>query len=209
MRSIVIAPVGDDNSAIFHGIREFSTEKVVLFSTPRYEDKAQKLQNDLKKFKIPSSVINLEGNLWESMFKSIADIKSSGKDIMINVGSADPAMKCISISAAFVNGLKAFDVHKNKISLLPVMKFSYYRMIPEKKMRILKLLHSEADCCASLEEISKRLKISLPLVSYHINGNIKSEGLKQMGLVDTESKKGRISIKLSTLGRLIIKGYVN
>lgn len=51
--------------------------------------------------------------------------------------------------------------------------------------------------------------MSLPLISYHINGNLKSEGLKDMGLVETAEKKGRIEIKLSTLGVLLLRGYVS
>ena len=63
-------------------------------------------------------------------------------------------------------------------------------------------------CCASLEELSKKTKMSLPLISYHINGNLKSEGLKDMGLVETTESKGRIAVQLSTMGRLLLKGYV-
>ncbi|MBS3103281.1 winged helix-turn-helix transcriptional regulator, partial [Candidatus Woesearchaeota archaeon] len=110
-------------------------------------------------------------------------------------------------SAAFVNGLKAISVNGNDVMLLPVLKFSYYNMIAGKKMEILKLL-SKPGCCASLEELSKKTKMSLPLISYHINGNLKSEGLKGMGLIETMENKGKIAIKLSTLGSMLIKGYI-
>jgi DNA-binding transcriptional ArsR family regulator len=75
-------------------------------------------------------------------------------------------------------------------------------------MEILKTL-SKPKCCISLEELSNKTKMSLPLISYHINGNLKSEGLKDMGLVDTNEKKGRIEINLSTLGRMLLRGYVS
>ncbi len=68
---------------------------------------------------------------------------------------------------------------------------------------------SKPDCCISLEELSKKTKMSLPLISYHINGNLKSEGLKEMGLVETNEKKGKIELKLSTLGRMLINGHVS
>ena len=68
---------------------------------------------------------------------------------------------------------------------------------------------SQPDCCVSLNELSKKTKMSLPLISYHINGNLKSEGLKEMGLVDVNEKKGKIEIKLSTLGRMLMNGYLN
>jgi len=81
-------------------------------------------------------------------------------------------------------------------------------MLTNKKMEILKLL-KKPDCCNSLEELSKKTKMSLPLISYHINGNLKSEGLKDLGLVDTNENKGKIAVSLSTLGRLLIKGYIS
>ena len=57
-------------------------------------------------------------------------------------------------------------------------------------------------------ELSKKMNMSLPLVSYHINGNLKTDGLKKMGLVDIKEKRGRMNVTLSTLGKLIVKGYV-
>jgi hypothetical protein len=50
--------------------------------------------------------------------------------------------------------------------------------------------------------------MSLSLVSYHINGNLKSDGLKQLGLVDTLEKNGRVQVQLTTMGNLLLKGYV-
>jgi DNA-binding transcriptional ArsR family regulator len=89
------------------------------------------------------------------------------------------------------------------------MKFSYYRMIPEKKMKILKFLESQKEYISSLDTLSKELKMSLPLVSYYVNGNPKTEGLKQMGLVDTKIRKGRVTVSLNTMSRLLLQGYVD
>jgi hypothetical protein len=51
--------------------------------------------------------------------------------------------------------------------------------------------------------------MSLPLVSYHVNGTLKSEGLKQLGLVETTEQKGRVEVHLSTLGKLLVRGYID
>ena len=50
--------------------------------------------------------------------------------------------------------------------------------------------------------------MSLPLVSYHIHGNRKSEGLKELGLVETKEVKGRVEVTITMLGRLLLKGYI-
>ena len=130
------------------------------------------------------------------MFQKIAEIKAieKGKDIIINTATGDKVSTCAATSAAFVNGLKAMSVTDGMPMMLPVLKFSYYNMLTDKKMAILKLL-KKPDCCSSLEELSKKTKMSLPLISYHINGNLKSEGLKEMGLVETEEKKGKMKKK--------------
>ena len=41
-----------------------------------------------------------------------------------------------------------------------------------------------------------------------LNGNLKSEGLKMLGLVKTSDKKGKTTIKLTTLGKLLLEGYI-
>lgn len=209
-KSIIVAPVGDNMDALFIGLREFPTEKVILITpTNRIKD-AEIAMRDLDRFKIPSKLVEIKGNVWEEMFRKIAEIREIEKDknILVNTATGDRLTTCAATSAAFVNGLKAFSVDNGMTMLLPVLKFSYYKMLTEKKMGILKML-SKPDCCISLEELSKKTKMSLPLISYHINGNLKSEGLKEMGLVETNEKKGRIEIKVSTLGKMLIKGYVS
>jgi hypothetical protein len=51
--------------------------------------------------------------------------------------------------------------------------------------------------------------MSLPLVSYHVNGNAKAEGLLTMGLVETHlGPRGRTQVMLTELGRLIAEGAI-
>jgi hypothetical protein len=213
MKYIVIAPMGDHMESLFVGIKEFPTEKIVLVSPESRRQEAEAIKKDMDKFKIPTHIMYIDGQteieIWESTFKAIAEIRSTEKDkeILVNVATGDRVTRCAATSAAFVNGFKAFATSGQEAMMLPVMKFSYYKLIPDKKMDILKII-SEKDCCASLDELSKKTGMSLPLISYHINGNLKSEGLKTMGLVDTKEEKGRVSVDLSPMGRMIVKGYI-
>lgn len=210
MKFITVAPVGDNMGALYVGIKEFPTESVVLIAHDQYQDEAEKAEKELKKFRVPVKIVKIDGDIWEETFKAISEIrKTSDSNILVNVATGDRNLQCAATSAAFVNGLKAFSVGKKDVMMLPVMKFSYYRLIPEKKWKILSLLYQDRNCCASFEEISKRLSMSLPLVSYHINGNVKSEGLKQMGLVDIMEKRGRFQVNLAPLGKLLIEGHVD
>jgi DNA-binding transcriptional ArsR family regulator len=209
-KKIVVAPVGDNMDALYIGIKEFPTERVILLTPENKIEDAKQAQQELKKFGIPVQITEIKGNIWEDMFQKIAEIKSleKGKDVIINTATGDRMSTCAATSAAFVNGLKAMAIDSGMAMMLPVLKFSYYSILTDKKMEILKLL-KQPGCCRSLEELGKKTKMSLPLISYHINGNLKSEGLKSLGLVETMEDKGRIAVKLSTMGKLLVKGYVS
>ncbi len=212
MKNIVIAPVGKHMDALYVGIREFPTERIILITPEKKMDEANDAKKELEKFRIPVQIREIKGNVWEETFKAVAEIKKIEKDanILINVSTGDRDSRCAATSAAFVNGIRAFGVSEenNEAMLLPILKFSYYNVITDKKMMILKTIINEKDCCASLEELSRMTGMSLPLISYHINGTLKSEGLKQLGLVETEEKKGKVKVMLTMQGRLLVKGYI-
>lgn len=210
MKYTMIAPLGGNPDALYASIKEFSIEKIIAIATKDKSSQVEKIKKDFSKFKIDIDTVEIEGNLWEETFKTISTFASTSKEnIIVNVAAADRNMMCAATSAAFVNGLKAMDVMEDKVMMFPILKFSYYKLLSDKKMSIIKTLSKELDCCSSLEDLSKRVKMSLPLLVYHINGNMKSDGLKMMGLVETEEKRGRIKVRLTELGRLLEKGYVS
>ncbi|MFH2027590.1 MAG: winged helix-turn-helix domain-containing protein [Nanoarchaeota archaeon] len=211
MTHTVIAAVGDNMESLFVGVREFPTKKIILLADESHLKKAEETKKELEKFKIPVDIKKVKGEPWETTFEAVKDIKEAEgeQNLIINAATGVAgAHKCALCSAAFVNGLKAFTVHGNEINIMPILKFSYYKILTDKKMDILKFLYNNKECCASLDELSKKLKMSLPLISYHINGNLKSEGLKEMGLVMADEWKGRVKISLTLLGKLLVKGYV-
>lgn len=210
MRHTMIAPIGDNPNALYISIKEFPIDRLIAIATKDKLNQVEKIKKDFSKFRIDVDTVTINGNLWEETFKTISNIASTSKDnLIVNIAAADRDMMCAATSAAFVNGLKAIDVIDDNVMMLPILKFSYYKLLSDKKMSIIKTLSKEIDCCSSLEELSKKVKMSLPLLVYHINGNMKSEGLKAMGLIGTEEKRGRIKVRLTELGRLLEKGYVS
>lgn len=205
MKTIIIAPLGGRTETIFIGIREFPTEKVILIPEIGKLKEVDKIKADLEKFKIPVEIEELKDSKLESMFEVINYIrkKEKGKQLAINLGPASKIMSCGATAAAFVNGIKAFDVLDDEILLLPVLKFSYYDMLSDKKMRILNLLNKEA--LESLELLSKKVGLGPSLINYHIYGNDKNPGLKELGLVDISRENGKVKISLTTMGKLLLK----
>ncbi len=208
-KKIILAPVGDNMDALYVGLRDFPASKIILLTPKGMMDEAKKAEEELKKFGITVKILEIEGNTWEGIFEKVSKIAASEKDeIIVNTSSGDRNSQCAMTSAAFVNGLKAFSVMDEESMLLPILKFSYYKTLTDKKLDILKVLYEDKTCCRSLEELSKRVKMSPPLISYHINGTLKSEGLKTLGLVDVTEKNGKMSLSISMLGRLLMKGYI-
>lgn len=206
MKNIVIAPVGENLDSLFVGIREFPTEKVILISTPESDGNTQRMREDLEKFKIPVDVHEIGSGSWRDIFGSISNIKKSNKDksLLINVSTGDNHIQSALTSAAFVNGIKAFSVMDNDAFVLPVLDFNYYDLLTEKKMGIMGIISEKEQ--VSIEELSQRTGMSLPLISYHINGSQKASGLKEMGLVEAADKKGKSELKLTNLGRILVEG---
>jgi len=91
--------------------------------------------------------------------------------------------------------------------LLPILKLSYYKELSENKLRILKML--DAEKYQSLKNLSEKLKMSISLLSYHIHGNDKYKGLKEFRLVDIKEETKQLFVKLSQMGKLLLKGYIS
>ncbi len=211
MKYNIVAPLGQNLESVFSAIREFPTERIYLISTGKHREKVDELKAVADRLRISVQVVDIKGSLLEGMFKTFAQIKLAVNEdsLLVNVTSGDNLENCAALSAAYVNGLKSFAVIDDKLMMLPVLKFSYYRLIPERKLAILMFLKTQPDCCSSLEDLAERTRMSLPLVSYHINGNAKAEGLLTMGLVETHlGPRGKTQIMLSELGRLIAEGAI-
>jgi len=207
----IVAPVGDNLESIFAAVREFPTEGVYLISNGKRKDKITDFRAVADRLKIAVRVLELKGNLLEGMFKIFAQIKSAVNEdsLLVDVSSGDNLDNCAALSASYVNGLKAFAVIDDRLMTLPVLKFSYYRILPERKLAILRFLKNQPDCCSSLEDLAQRTGMSLPLCSYHINGTAKVEGLVTQGLVEIHvGPRGRAQVMLTEMGRMIAEGLV-
>ena len=209
-KKIIIAPVNaeSDEKTLFFPVREFPTERMVLLAAPDGLVKADAFSKELEKWSIPASIVKVKrSNSWEDFFTAVSDIiEGQEKDrVLINISTADRISQCALTNAAHVNGIKAIAIIDGKMMVLPILKLAYQSVLSPKKMKILRELEKEI-CSRSMEDLSKRTGMSLQLISYHINGTLKSQGLVQLELVETRELKGRIQVCLSTMGRLFMRG---
>jgi len=208
MGYIVIAPVGKNSKALFVGMTEFPTEKVVLLATKEYLKEASKLSKKLEEFTIKTEIKELHGNILEETFKIFANLCSifDSENLIVNVATGNHSTTCASLSAAYANGLKAFDVMGDMIILLPILRLSYYHELSENKMNILQILNEKE--FNPINKVAERLKMSISLLSYHINGNDKYKGLKDHRLIETKIVGKSLYVKLSSMGRMLLKGHI-
>lgn len=210
MRVLQIATLGEEEDTIFVGLRDYPVSKLILIHEP---DQARKAAEIIQK----ASGLKIEGerrvvqNPAMDMYSVLADIlaKERGKydDVYLNVSSGRKLLTCAAISAAFVNGIKAFHVEGNEPMLLPILKFSYTEILSKTKISILTALEGLGGSVESLNQLSERAGVEKALLSYHIRGGREGKGLQEMGLVDVgHGPRGRLRISLTQMGRILLLG---
>ncbi len=212
-KTLQIATLGPDVDPVLVGIRTLPTHKLYLIHLESDKPVAEKLIHDLASvLKVEVDSLPVPNNdVLTRVLEGVAGIlqreKGNFDDVLFNVSSGDKLLGCAALSAAFVNGLKAFAVVNGEPMLLPVLKFSYDRIISQTKLDILKSLQKTGGEVDSLESLKELTGYGKPLLSYHIQGAEDSQGLVELGLVEVrKGQRGKSIIKATTLGKLLTLG---
>jgi hypothetical protein len=209
-KTLQIAVLGGNEEAVLVGLRNFPAHKLTILSTnddiTRANDLSAKLKDTLK---LTVEVITLKDSSSSAMLEAIGQLThhdSEGfQDFLINVGSASRGLTSAAVSAAFVYGVRAFDVTGDQPTMLPIMKFGYAQAVTGAKMEILRAIERAGGDVESLEKLSSISDFGKPLLSYHIRGSENGGGLEHLGLVEVErGKRGRLRVKLTSLGRTLL-----
>jgi DNA-binding transcriptional ArsR family regulator len=212
-RTLQIATLGPDTDPVLVGIRTLPVHKLYLVHLESDKQIAQKLRSDLGSvLKVDVETHPIPNNdILTHVLEGVAGILSKEKqnfeDVIFNVTSGEKLLGCAALSAAFVNGLKAVAIMNGEPMMLPVLKFSYDRLVSQTKLDILKALQKKGGEVESLEELKELTGYGKPLLSYHIQGAEDSQGLVDLGLVEVRrGDRGRSIIQETPLGRLLTLG---
>lgn len=173
------------------------------------EEFARKIKNVLG-LPITINLVTKENVIRDTMERVNEILNIEGRNfqqVLMNVSSGDKLIGCAALSAAFINGIKAFgmDSTKSVPLLMPVLKLSYNEIISTAKIRILKTIDGMGGTINSLEELEQASGLGKPLLSYHVQGGKDSKGLANLGLVEVErGDRGKMIINLTTLGKLLV-----
>jgi hypothetical protein len=201
-----------DHEAIVSGIKSFPVHRLAIicfdYDKSKAEDFARKIKSVLG---LPVNIYLVnEENVIRDTMERINEILIHSKEyhqILVNISSGEKLLGCAALSSSFVNGIKAYGMDRTKTYpiLMPVLKLSYNEIVSESKIKILKAINEAGGSLDSLEELEQASGFGKPLLSYHVQGGKDSKGLASLGLLDVERKeRGKISISITTLGKLLI-----
>lgn len=209
-RTLQVAVLGGNDDAVLVGLRNFPAHKLVMLAPPEFKSQADSLAGKLTTMlRLPVEVVQLLDSDISTILEQVSKVvrKESGafQEFIINVGSANKQLTCAGVTAAFVHGIRAFDVMGDQPIILPVMNFSYAQIVTQPKMEILRAIERSGGDVESLEKLRALSSFGKPLLSYHIRGSGDGKGLEDLGLVEVErEKRGRLRVKLSALGRTLL-----
>ena len=213
LNTLQIATFGSDmQEGIAAGIRNFPVHKLVFLCYNTDEQKAEEFARRIRTvlgIPVTITLVNRE-NVIRDVLERIGEILSietkNFPQILMNVSCGDKLIGCACLSAAFINGIKAFGMDASGVPLaMPVLKLSYSEVISEPKIKILKAMDSAGGTVSSLEQLEQISGFGKPLLSYHVMGAKDSKGLAELGLVEVEKgERGRLLAKLTTLGKLLV-----
>jgi len=201
-KAAILTPIGDGIENLFIAIKEVHIDKLILVATEKNLQDVAKLKAELAKFRYDISEKIVKHLNYETFVSVAAEWQEIYPDLYINIATGSPVVQHAAIVASLINGIPSVAASDGKAVMLPVMRLTYYKNVSSKKMQILKTLRSNR--IMKLVDISRRSNMSLPLVSYHINGTMKCEGLRQMGLVDFTGHE----VSVTALGELMLRGYM-
>jgi len=210
LKTLQIAILGGNLEAVFVGLRNFPAHKLVLVVPAEAVSQSAMVSAKLADtLKLALSIVEIRDASVQTILDAIGKLvrKETGdfEDFLINVGSAGRTLACAGVTAAFVYGIKVFDVSGEQPEIFPVMKFSYIEAVTAPKIEILRAIERSGGRIESLEALSGIMNYGKPLLSYHIRGSQESRGLESLGLVEVErGKRGRLQVKLTPLGRTLL-----
>jgi hypothetical protein len=183
--TLQIATFGSEGQeGIALGIRSFPVKKLAFICFDSDKNKAEEFARKIKNVLGLPITINLvakENVIRDTMERVNEILNIEGRNfqqVLMNVSSGDKLIGCAALSAAFINGIKAFgmDSTKSVPLLMPVLKLSYNEIISTAKIKILKTIDGMGGTINSLEELEQASGLGKPLLSYHVQGGKDSKG---------------------------------
>ncbi len=214
LSTLQVATFGSEGQeGVALGIRNFPIQKLSLICFDNDKNKAEEFARKITSvlgIPITINLVTKENVIRDTMERVNEILNLEGRNfqqVLMNVSSGDKLIGCAALSAAFINGIKAFgmDSTKSVPLLMPVLKLSYNEIVSGAKIKILKAIDSIGGTVESLDQLEQAAGIGKPLLSYHVQGGKDSKGLADLGLIEVDrGDRGKTIVSLTTLGKLLV-----
>ncbi len=206
-----VATCSADTTPIREASFELKPQKNIVFLESIYESKSKLMQASLEAdLGIPTEIEIVDTTPMHSVYKKMAKIiktYQSKYDIVVNVSGGTKEIAILTLSAAFIMGLRSFYISGGKIFWMPFSAIGLQEILGETRLQILQTLKKLGGVADSLSEIASNTGLNKSLITYHIQGSSTSKGLVELGLVRTSQKKVgvKMRIHLTDLGEAILE----
>lgn len=210
-RCVQVAFLGGNPRAVSVGLRDVPCEELILVCLERDKAVATDMALTISKaLGINVYVKELQDPAIDTVVRAVGDIVRSknDKEVVLNIGSGDKYLTCAATVASYIFGLRAYEVMDDELHELPVIKLSYTATLSKPKIRIIKALKEMGGKTDNLSKLCRLTGYSKPLISYHLRGNDRSEGLVKLNLVSIRNKGRKVEIELTPQARIIMEAYL-
>ncbi len=208
---IQIATCAADTTPIREASYILKPTKNIVFLESIYNSKRKIMQASLEsELGIPTEIEIVDTTPQHSIYRKMANvIKQYQKDneIVVNVTGGTKEIAILTLSAAFIMGVRSFYLSGGKIFWMPFSAIGLQEILGETRLQILQTLKKLGGVADSLSEIAINTGLNKSLITYHIQGSNTSKGLVELGLVRTTQKKVgvKMRIHLTDLGEAILE----
>lgn len=211
IKKIQLATCGADTSPIRDATHILKPVKNIIFLDSMFENKIKIMKASLESdLGIPTKIEIVNTTTHHSVYKKMAKIikeHQNDYEILANVTGGTKEIAILTLSAAFIMGIRSFYISGGKIFWMPFSAIGLQEILGDTRIQILQTLKELGGVADSLSEIALKTGLNKSLITYHIQGSSTSKGLLDLGLVTTTQKKAgvKMRIHLTDLGEAILE----
>lgn len=216
MKTLQIATFGQNVEGIYSGLCYFPVHKLIIFHNIDQSKEANEFADKIRStLKIPASLRNIwEKDTFQSVTNHLFQIlreEINFEMILLNVSAGNKTICSAALTAAFSQGIQAFDVDSNGYPVLfPRMTVTFDRIISKAKIDILKAIDEYGGSISGLSELVEITGLGKSLLSFHVFGTRDNKGLTHLGFVNVERvKHGKVNVSLTPYCKMFLSQNSN
>lgn len=187
-------------------LERFPADAVMLTGPTSIANAAHAAVRRLSSPKRPAAYLALADTGFETVLDALETIRKQmpAATLVVNVDAAGKRLTAAALAAAMSSASFVTLTDGEEPTVLEPVKFSYCATLSPTKARLLCELSEKP--ASSLRELAARSGLPVPLASYHLHGDARSQGLESLRLLSVQREDGRLKIAIAPMGRIYLRG---